>query len=99
MSSNPHFNLAVASNASLRRVAEGVLIARVADRPGVGPLDISLSYLAVYGAPSGRRDIFWQNVAISHQLTCLRDVNPLQSVVDGDRRAFHSHRIDGNVLG
>src|SRR6202040_1365670 len=48
MSSNPNFYLAVASNAGLRRVTEGVLIARVADRPGVGPLDISLSYLAVY---------------------------------------------------
>src|SRR5450631_773679 len=95
---HPHFDLPVSANALLGRITQGVLIARVSDRPGVGALDVPLRQLAVYRSSSGCRDVFRQNVAVAHQSPRLRQVDPLQPVVYRDRRAFHSHSVHGDVL-
>src|SRR3979411_121901 len=95
---HPHFDLAVASDAGLGRITQGVLVARVPDRPGVSALDVGLCQLGVHRASSSCVDVFRQDVAIAHQSTRLRQVDPLQLVVYRDGRAFASHRVDGDIM-
>ena len=97
---HPYFDLAIASDARFGPfLSQSVLIARISPPicPGVGAFNVSLRQFVVDFSSRGG-NVFRQKVAVTHQCSCFRNMESLQTVVYRDGRAFHPHRVQSDAL-